>query len=303
MNIIVTGDRGFIGTHLRRRLMDDGHVVYGVDVVEREGVAGFNCDIRDDLWFVEDQARGGSLGILGGKKADIAACVHLAALASPWRCQADPATAWGTNVQGTYNVLSLCRRLGVKRVIFPSSGHVYGISPKYLPTGEVHPLAIGDVYTATKVVGERLCESFWDDFGLSYCALRFYNVYGPGQSADYFLGKKIAEARSGGPVEMRKPLENTSKDWVHVSDVVEAVVRAVESDYVGTLNVGTGVETKLRDIVDAIASGYGVGVSEVEEGDAGPSRMCADIRNARAVLGWEPKVKFFEGLAALMDRK
>ena len=302
MNILVTGATGFIGTHLVKRLWDDGHRVTRLDIrpmgistaLNREGAMVVTCpptDIRDDLALREFERWGA-----------FDACVHLAAIASPVACGEDPSLAYETNVRGTDNVLGLCRRLGVKRVVFPSSAHVYGISPKYLPTDETHLRSMLDVYTRTKVLGEDLCDLYWQNHGLSYAALRFYNVFGPAQSESYFIGRKIAEARRGGPVEMRRPLADVTKDFVWVEDVVDAIVRAIGSDYVGPVNVGTGVETRLRDVVDAVASAHSVEVREVDEGGGGPSRMAADIGRAKLVLGWEPKVRFYDGLARLMER-
>ena len=303
MRVLVTGAAGFIGTHLVKHLWDDGHRVTRLDLrlmgistaLNREGAMVVTCpptDIRDDLAMgVHEDA--------SAKCGGYDACVHLAAIASPNVCGSDPATAWSTNVQGTFNVLGLCRWLGVKRVVFMSSAHCYGISPKYLPTDETHPRALLDVYTATKVAGEDLCEMFWLYHGLSYCALRLFNAYGPGQSDQYFVGRKLAEAKAV-RVTMRTPLRDVTKDWIHVSDVCRAIALALASDYVGAVNVGTGVETRLADIAETIAAGFGVEVEPEDVGDPGPTRMCADWSRAKNILGWSPKITIEQGLAALI---
>lgn len=301
MEVLVTGAAGFIGGHLVRRLWDDGYKVTKLDIalmgistkVSRPGghmvITCPPTDIRDDT----------ALRMQEGATFD--ACVHLAAIASPWKCQQNPDAAWSTNVMGTHNVLSLCKRLGVQRVIFPSSAHVYGISPKYLPTDERHPLALLDTYTTTKVMGEQLCERFWEYHGLSYCALRLFNAYGANQNPDFFLGAKLAQARTG-KLTIRTKLADVTKDFVHVRDVVDAIVRALRSDYVGPLNIGTGREVALKDITVRIADGFGIAQVDGEATeDGGPSRMCADVRRAKAVLGWEPRVTFEDGLRELIE--
>jgi UDP-glucose 4-epimerase len=304
LNILVTGAAGFIGTHLVKRLWDDGHRVTRLDVsmmgisTERSAAGHMvvTCppvDIRDDRVMKQHED-------ISAHHGGHDACVHLAALATPWRCGEDPSTAYETNVRGTANVLGLCRRLGVRRVIFPSSAHVYGISPLYLPTGETHPLALLDTYTTTKILGEQLCDLYWRNHHLSYCVLRLFNVYGQGQNADFFLGAKLAQAKTG-RLTIRTKLADVTKDWVHVRDIVDAMVLALQSDHVGPLNLGTGREVSLREITDRIGEAFGIRhvVGESTE-DGGPSRMCADIRRAKAVLGWEPKVRFEDGLAEMI---
>jgi UDP-glucose 4-epimerase len=267
-----------------RALPDDA---IGLDV---KPSAKLRADIRSSeaMRFAQDE--------LGGR--DITACVHLAAIASPPLAAKNPDTAWAANVQGTYNVLELCRLIGCKRFVFISSAHVYGISPRYLPTDENHPTVLHDLYTTTKLLGEQLCRMFYEHHGMSYAALRLFNAYGPGQSKDYFIGAKLAQARAGS-VTLRNG--GVSKDWVHVGDVCRAIMRATESTYVGPINIGTGHETRLVDIVDEIAAASGLSVIIEDVTMEGPTRMCADWRRAASVLDWEPRIKFSDGLAELIE--
>lgn len=286
--ILVTGAAGFIGTHLVRELRRGGRDLAGIDIrliPYMSQSESYHLDITGDL----SQFRSG----------DVTACVHLAAVASPPIAAKNPALAWATNVQGTYNVLELCRRIGCKRVVFMSSAHVYGISPRYMPTDENHPLALHDLYTTTKIMGEQLCRLFYENHGISYVALRLFNAYGPGQSSDYFIGAKLKQARDG---QLTLRNGGVSKDWVHVSDVCRAIIAAIQSDYVGPLNIGTGVETRLVDIVDAIAAAERLPVAIEDVPNEGPTRMLADASRARQTLGWEPKVSFAEGLAELIEQ-
>jgi UDP-glucose 4-epimerase len=279
--VLVIGSEGFIGKHLVPELDDD---VVCVDEVRSGAATG--ADIRQPL---------DSLELPKG----ITACVHLAAVASPRIAQEDPARAWGVNVLGTHNVLKLCQRAGIRKVVFLSSAHVYGISPKYMPSDETHPLALHDTYTTTKILGEQLCELFYRNHGISYTTLRLFNGYGPGQSPDYFMGQKLKQSQTG-KVTLRGSL--VTKDWVYVDDVVDAIVRATKTEYVGPLNIGTGVETNLFTIAAQIARAYGATLDVLQDdNDPGPTRMCADNRRAKDVLGWSPRVALEEGLARTIE--
>ena len=294
MKILVTGAAGFIGHHLVRHLLDGGHDVIGLDI-----------ESMDDLQIPRIIADITKAEKMRGVAADfeavggIDAVVHLAAIASPPIAQKNPEKAWATNVQGTHNVLQLMHEIGCKRIVFFSSAHVYGISPKYMPTDENHPLALHDTYTTTKIMGEALCRLFYENHGIAYTVLRLWNAYGPGQSPDYFIGKKISQARAGA-LTLRN--EAVTKDWVHVSDVVRATSLALASDYVGPLNVGTGVETSLRQIVGFLSEKFSVDVTKEDVPDEGPTRMQCDWRRIKTTLGWEPTIRFEDGLQELIGQ-
>lgn len=294
--ILVTGAAGFIGHHLIPLLKAEGHEIVGLDK-NGDGMKDLDipriiCDITDtnNMKNLADSLRVGK---------PVTHCIHLAAIASPRIAEKEPGEAWMTNVQGTHNVLELLHQAGCPRVLFFSSAHVYGISPKYMPTDENHPLALHDTYTTTKIVGEQLCKLFYDNHGISYTNLRLWNAYGPGQSPDYFIGKKISQAVAGKDITIWNG--SVTKDWVHVSDVVEAAARALVSNYIGPLNVGTGIETSLAEIISQIADAFGSKVVPEDLPDDGPTRMRCDYTRIKRLLDWEPKVKFKDGLADLIE--
>lgn len=292
--ILVTGAAGFIGHHLVPGLIGQGHSVVALDIADLsdfpDAVKKVRCDIRDAeaMTKLADDLR----------PMKVQYAIHLAAIAAPAIAQKDPNLAWGTNVLGTYNVLRLLDRAGIRRVVFFSSAHVYGISPKYLPTDESHPLSLQDMYTSTKVAGEQLCQLYYANHGVSYTAVRLFNGYGPGQSPDYFIGVKLRQAKAGGPVTLRN--REVTKDWIHVNDIVEAAITTLFTEYVGPLNIGTSVETNLGRIADTIAEAFKVEVIPEESFDPGPTRMRCDLRRTRATLKWEPKISFEDGLHSLI---
>jgi UDP-glucose 4-epimerase len=219
--------------------------------------------------------------------------IHLAAIAAPLECEKRPEKAFLVNVQGTYNVLKFAQRKGVRKVIFSSSAHVYGISPKYMPTDEKHPLALQDVYTTSKILGESLCQLFYSNHNLEYVTSRLYNAYGPGQNEDYFIPAMISKAKTG-RIELRG--RAVTKDFVFVEDVADAFVKALTSDFVGEVNIGSGRQTTLEFVADHIAKAFRAKLTFSTVEPAGPSHMQCDTERARRILGWEAKTSIEQGL-------
>ena len=273
MRVLITGAAGFIGRHLVQALEKGGHTVLGWDLPDQDITQPF------------------------GTPPSLDAVIHLAAVASPALCNRDPALAYQVNVQGAHNVLKLAVAAGAKRFVLASSAHVYSIPPLYMPTDERHPLSVFDTYTTSKLVGEHLCHAFWENYKLSYAVLRLYNGYGPNQQLGYFIPDKIAQAKAG-DFEVRGA--QTTKDWIYVDDVVRAYCLALESSFVGAINVGTGVETDLETIANQIAKSFGVQVT-IQPTSSPPTRMCADWRRAKSVLGWRPMVELQEGLERTIE--
>lgn len=296
MTTLITGSSGFIGRHLVSRLQNRGEDVVGLDIVFDPEVDQPNtsvyCDITNDLTMklVEQQ--------LLGYRSKVDSCIHLAAVASPRIAAGDQRAAWDVNVRGTHNVLKLCNNVGIRKIVFASSAHVYGISPKYLPTNESHPLALLDTYTTTKIAGEMLCQLFHSNYNLSTTVLRLFNAYGPGQSEDYFIGVKLKQARGGGPITLMNG--NVTKDWIFIDDASRAFEAALHTEYVGAINVGTGVETSLEYIANRIGRFFNLPV-KIEEGrDNSPTRMLCDFSLAKGVLSWTPNTPLNDGLDILM---
>jgi UDP-glucose 4-epimerase len=297
MRILVTGASGFIGQHIVPKLAghkDDSVVIHDFvpfpERIANASVGGFQWDIRDAA----------ALSSYVDIASSCESILHLAAVASPRVCTLDPATAWETNVRGTHNVLRLAQLAGIRRVVFMSSSHVYGIPPKYMPTDECHPLHMQDGYTTTKILGEDLCRLFWENHGISTCSLRLFNSYGPGQSDLYFLGATMKRALEDKRVIIKGP--SITKDWIAIVDVCRAIRTALYSDYVGALNVGTGVQTSLGKIGQKVSDFFGVPYAEEATDDMGPSKMQCDPTKTESVLGWRSTVSIWEGLELLMTR-
>ena len=279
MRVLVTGANGFIGQHVMTALEDAGHEAMGLDLIRGlRGAVGFVGDITQPLVAIPE----------------LDAVIHLAALSHPRQCDENPSKAFDINVQGTHNVLKMALASGAKKVVFSSSAHVYDIPPRYMPTDELHPLRLNNTYTTTKLLGEQLCHLFYENHGLSYTTLRLFNAYGPGQAPGYFIPDMIVKAQADA-FELHGA--NTTKDWVYVEDVARAFVLALESPFVGEINIGTGVETNLGFIASTIANIEGVSCTTYDAPNA--TRMCADNTRARKVLGWTPTKTIMEGIDAI----
>jgi len=288
--VLVTGAGGFLACHIIPELLDGGAEVIGIDL--KDGLDNGNLSsVKSKVKLIEADIT--NLSALERLGVDCDYVVHLAAIGAPALCDRDPEKAFLTNIQGTFNILKLSTRKGVKRVLFSSSAHVYGISPKYIPTDERHPLALQDTYTTTKVIGESLCQLFYSNHNLEYITTRLFNSYGPRQSTDYFIPAMIAKAKTG-RIELRD--RHVTKDFVYVEDVAEVFVKALASEYVGEINIGSGVQTRLQDVAKYIADAFKAELTFSNFETGGPTHMQCDTTRASRILGWKAVTPMEAGL-------
>ena len=280
MRVCVTGASGFIGQHVTKALLGAGHEVIALDVYEPPYGSWAKADIRLPLAPIPG----------------LDAVIHLAAIAAPRECDSDPARAFSVNVGGTSNVLKMALESGAKKVVFSSTAHVYGVSPKYMPTAETHILHLQDTYTVTKILGEQLCHLYFENQGLSYTVLRLFNTYGPGQRPGYYIPDQINKAKRG---KVSLQGSNVTKDWVYVGDVARAFVQAIGTDFVGAVNIGSGAQTDLGTIAERICDPFKAELVCIPSDN--PTHMQADIRRAQRVLGWYPAVDLEHGIRDVLD--
>ena len=280
MRVLVTGASGFLGRHVCLEAQRVGHEAIGLDLYTHTHIPRIKADITKPL----------SPDLFG--TAGLDAVVHMAAIAAPRTCDADPGLAYNVNVNGTHQVIKLAIESGAKKLVFISSAHVYGISSRYFPANEQHPLHPQETYTTTKILGEKLCELYYENYGLNYTTLRLFNAYGPGQLPGYFIPDMALKAQNGG---ISLTGGGTTKDFVYVDDVVKAVLLALETSFVGPLNIGTGVESSLSSVAMRIANQLDADCM-ADDGGTNITRMQCDWSRAEKILGWSPSVGLDEGL-------
>ncbi len=304
MRFLVTGAAGFIGSAICRRLVAEGHDVVGLDdlsVGSAEQLAGVP-EVRLEVADVRDREAVAA----AAKGCDVIA--HQAAMKSVPRSIEEPARYTDVNVMGTLNVL-LAARERPATVVFASSSSVYGDQDRFPQTEEMAPRPRSP-YAASKLAGEGYCRSWWESYRVPVIALRYYNVYGPGQdpASEYaaVVTRFIAACLTGSKPTIYGDGEQ-SRDFVFIDDVVEAnllAARAAGEAFGRAFNIGGGAEpTSVNRLLDLIAASCGVEPEAVHEperqGDI--RRSEADVRLARSLLGFDPKVDIADGLRRTVD--
>jgi len=303
--VLVTGGAGFIGSHVVDRLAEMGVEVLVVDNLFTGKVENLQKALEHgNVRFFEGDIRDG--GIVERVVGEVEAVVHLAAIASVPFSVENPVLTNDVNVGGTLNLLDACVRKDVQRFVFVSSCAVYG-EPSYLPVDEEHPVKPLSPYAASKVSAEVYCEVFGRVYGLGVVVLRLFNVYGSRQRGedDYsgVISKFLENMACGRPLVVFGDGEQT-RDFVHVDDVVDAVLLALESEgAVGEVfNVGSGRSVSVNELVGVMGEVFGVEVEVVYEKErAGDIRAsCSDISKAQRILGYRPRVTLESGLRRLV---
>jgi len=297
--VLVTGGAGFVGSNLVKRLIREGARVTVLDDLftgrlenlPRKGcefVEGSVCDPRLVEKLVSD-----------------AGVVFHAAARNIVVSTKNPREDFETNIGGTLNVLLAAKATNGrgKRVLYTSSTSVYG-NPKYLPINEDDHLSLLTPYAVSKLGGEHYCIAFFESYGIPTAAVRYSNVFGPGQDpANPYCGvvAKFIDSLFLGKAPVIHGDGNQTRDFTYIDDAVEATVMAAQSDRAlgEVFNVGTGVETSVNELARRLARIIGV--------DAEPQhtnrrdidnirRRVVNIEKSRRVLRWLPNVTLETGL-------
>ena len=306
MRAIVTGGAGFIGSNLVDALLARGDGVLVVDDLSTGKEANLaaalagGADLR-----VLDIRDGAALTTLVGAIAP-EVIFHLAAQIDVRKSVADPAWDAGINVQGTINVLEAARAHGVARVVNSSTGGaIYG-DAELIPSPETTTPLPEAAYGQSKLSAEGYLGLYERLYELSSVTLRYGNVYGPRQDP---LGEAGVIAIFCGCVENGSQPTifgdgRQTRDYVYVGDVVTANLAAAGAEVGGPINVGTGRETSVLEIVDHLAAIAGARdftpiFQPARLGEL--ARSCLDIRRAREMLGWAPEIELHEGLRMTLE--
>lgn len=308
MKILVTGGAGFIGSHVVCKLLRAGQAVTALDdfndfydpSIKRSNVEGFNGNAE----VVEGDIRDGERmrNILTSAKFDTV--IHIAARAGVRPSVENPLAYIETNVTGTYNMLEAAKAGGVSQFLFASSSSVYGMARK-VPFSEDTPLPQTlSPYAATKLAGEHLCGNYSHLYGLRVACLRFFTVYGPAQRPDLAIHKFTDHIFHGKPIQQYGD-GSTRRDYTYVDDIVQGVVGAL--GYRRTpfeiFNLGESQTTTLTDLIASIEDTLGkkADIERLPEQQGDMPLTCADIDKARALLGYNPRVKISEGIPKFVE--
>jgi UDP-glucose 4-epimerase len=300
MRSLVTGGAGFVGSNLVDALLDRGDRVTVLDKLSTGSPQNLAQALGRGAELVEGDICDAPATAEVIRRANPEVIFHLGAQIDVRRSTSEPAYDARVNVEGTINVLEAARRAGTSRVVNSSTGGaIYG-EGRTIPAPEDHPVAPEAPYGQSKFAAEGYCELFLRLRGLSTISLRYANVYGPRQDplgeagvVAIFCGKLVDGARAtifGDGLQTR--------DYVYVDDVVEANLVAAASDASGPFNVGTGVQTSVLELVDALREA-GDGLLETEHAPERPGEVrhiALDASKAQAELGWEPRTDLREGI-------
>lgn len=270
----VIGGAGFIGSHIVDRLIALGSEVIILDNLSCS--AQENINVKADLYRVDIRDYNCVLGLLDG----IDYVFHTAALArTPW-CIDDPLLCYETNVMGTLHVLEAARQNNVSRVVVSSSNVV---------------LAFDTPYRTSKEAVERLVATYNAMYGQSCIALRYSNVYGPrqletGPSPNVFAALRKSKKEKGYLILTGDGTQ--SRDYTHVSDIVEGNLLAALSGHKGTVDLCTGINTSLNDVARYFKCP--VQYTSPRPGDV--LHIVQDPKPAEQILGWKARVKLEEGI-------
>ncbi len=309
--VLVIGGAGFIGSFVVAELLKEPVkevIIY--DNFTRGKMENIEESLKDPRCSIYPY--GGDvreIDILDTAMEGVDYVFHLAAM---WllHCKDYPRTAFDVNIAGTFNVLEACVKHNVKKLIYSSSASVYGDAVE-VPMTEDHPFNNKNFYGATKISGEAMCTAFNDRYGLNVIGLRYMNVYGPGQDQHAVYSGVV-------PIMLNKieagesPVINgdgtQAYDFIYVEDVARANVAALKADVnFGYYNVGTGVQTTIKELCDTILELKNSDL-EVIYKPYSPDDARALVKNRigstekiEKELGFKYKYSLKEGLQKLID--
>lgn len=298
MRILVTGGAGFVGSHLSRRLLNEGHEVLAVD----NFYTGSRSNVVDLLQNPSFELV--RHDITQPYYAEVDAIMNLACPASPVHYQKHPVQTTKTSVIGTTNMLGLAKRLNVP-ILQASTSEVYG-DPNITPQneeywGHVNPIGIRACYDEGKRVAETLCFDYNRQYGVSTKIVRIFNTYGPSMQFDdgRVVSNFILQALTNSDITIYGDGSQT-RSFCYVSDLVDGLVRMIktESSVTGPINLGNPSEMTILElatkVIELTNSKSKIVKEQLPSDD--PKQRKPDIHKANEVLGWNPQVKLSEGL-------
>lgn len=301
MRILVTGGAGFIGSHLIDRLMAQGHEVVCLD----NFYTGRKVNVLK--WLDEPRFELMRHDITEPIRLEVDRIYHLACPASPVHYQFNPVKTIKTNVLGTLHMLGLAKRVGA-RLLLASTSEVYG-DPEVHPQpedyrGNVNPIGPRACYDEGKRVAETLAFDYHRDNGVDIRVPRIFNTYGPRMLPDdgRVVSNFVVQALEGKALTVYGDGSQT-RSFCYVSDLVEGLMRLMEGDYIGPVNLGNPDEYTILELAQKIQQMVNPGAELIFKPlpQDDPQKRQPDITRARTHLSWEPTIPLAEGLQATVE--
>lgn len=313
---LVTGGAGFIGSHLTETLLKSGQKVIVLDnfnafydpsvkrgnLKEVKAMMVKACIPEDCLHIMEGDIRDAEQLDKLFATYSIQLVVHLAAMAGVRPSLSAPLLYNDVNINGTLNLLEMCKKYGVKKLVFASSSSVYGNNQK-VPFAEDdfvdHPIS---PYAATKKAGELLCHTYHHLYGMDIACLRFFTVYGPRQRPDLAIHKFTRLIFNDEEIPFYGD-GTTERDYTYIDDIIDGVVKAIRwvqasQGRYEIFNLGESRTISLKEMVATLEKEIGKKVKikalPMQPGDV--QRTYADITKAQKILGYQPTTAFEEGI-------
>ena len=301
---LVTGGAGFIGSHIVRRLLADGHRARVLDNLTTGNMDKL-ADVIDGVEFIEGDLR---------QEADCqAACAgvemvfHEAALPSVPRSVDDPQTFHDNNIDGTFQLFLAAKEAGCRRIIYAASSSAYGDQPTQPKRETMLPAPLSP-YALNKLVGEYYARVFYESYGLATISLRYFNVFGPHQDPSSQYAAAISAFVSAilrGEQPMVYGDGEQTRDFTHIDNVVEAnmLAAAAKTTQGQVINIACGQSVTINQVITTINRLLGTDLTpQYAPPRAGDIKhSLADITLAREVIGYEPHLMFEDGLARAIE--
>ena len=302
MIFLITGSAGFLGSALANQLIREGHQVRGLDDLS----TGDSQSLSPDVHFTRGDVN--DLPKLWTLLQEVDCVYHLAARVSVPESVLYPREYNSVNVGGTVSLMEAMRDVGVRRVVFVSSGAIYGDQAEQ-PLRECMVPNPRSPYAVSKLAAEYYINTIGDLWNIETVSLRVFNAYGPGQRlppshppvVPYFL----RQALKNGSLVVNGDGTQT-RDYVYIDDAVSGMIAAATAPNLDGLviNIGSGKETSVRDLVKNVLDVTGSKAEALfnPKMSAGVSRMCADLTLAAAKLNYRPSIPLGYGLRLTLQR-
>lgn len=301
MRFLITGAAGFLGASLSNTLAKNGHRVVGLDDLSTGNPDDLSPDVHLVRGDINDRPKLWSL------LQDVDCVYHLAARVIVPESVLYPTEYNTVNVGGTVTLMEAMRDVGVRRVIFISSGTIYG-NQRIQPVRESNRPNPRSPYAVSKLAAEYYIRTIGALWGIETVCLRVFNAYGPGQRLPLTNAPVIPyclrQAFDNGTIVVHGGGDQT-RDYVYIDDVTNAMVAAATAPKLNRLiiNIGSGEETSVNDLIQKVIeiTGKKPEIMMNHSHDSGPSRLRADTTTAKKRLGYHPKIKLEEGLKRILE--